>query len=490
MISLRIDSIRKMQRRFITATLTLLCLLPESSSAQIKEVNLTENTVTVKDSLEIKKIQLEISELRKKQERSWFNFILTIIGGTTGVMSILWTIYQGVKNYKIQLSQQKLKTISDLLVLLTDSSPNKRVGAANGLSKYSNFVIDELIAAVSNEEVEYIVEAIEKALLNVDKKNQNKIIASNQFASNELIKLLGELAVTNIPQVDIDSALMLDTDLRISLVKNNSYLYDYGKTIGTRNNNLEINNLKNNYLNKAKRIQRTIDSTGRIIAQFINSQQNELTNINISYTELYREKITNISFYGFYAINTLCRHIQFNNCSFKNSIFKGADMFGLSFGNIILEKCNFNGTNMRQSKGIDIEINNCDFSNNAVLSESNFKKLKSEKSKFIHCKMNKFVALDSEFNETKFNSSVLNHSVLEGSTINNCDFFGTKIIDGNFCNSKIADSKFNGADLRGANFSNAYLERVDFSGAELKNIKTENWTVIDCKFEQAKNYNK
>ena len=479
-----------MKRSVVLILLITLCFSIELTVAQSEQELPAQNTVHIQDSLEIEKLELEISELQMKKERAWVNFLIALIGGTTGFVTILWTIYQGVKNYKIQLSQQKLKTISDLLVLLTDSSPNKRVGAANGLGKYSDYVIDELVASIAIEEEEIITKAIEVALLKIDRKNQIKIIRSNQLANEDLIKLLGELSTTNIPQNVIDSALKLDPELRVSLVRNNRYLYDYGKTIGKRKDNPQIDQLTEDYSTKAQRIQRTIDSTGRIIARVINQQQQiELTNINISYTELYKQEINNLKSSGFYMINTLCRHISFKNCSFKNSMFKAADMFDSSFESITMENCNFNSSNMRQTRGRDLYITNCEFSHDAILSESNFNNLESNRNNFTHAKMNNFVARNSKFEYTRFNSSELNHGVFNDSTINNCDFFGTKIIEGSFSNTRIIDTKFNGSDLRGANFENAHLERVDFSGADLKNIKTENWNLIDCLFDKAKNYN-
>lgn len=449
-----------------------------------------DNTIAVvKDSLEVEKIILEIDELKVKNRRSLFNLIISLLAGLTGFVTIVWTIYQGAKNYKIQLKQQKLKTISDLLVLLNDSAPNKRIGAAKGLSKYSNSVCNELISSLGIEHDDFAREAVEEALLNISSENFEKLIVANQNAIKSVVTLLGELSATSFSQRFIDSKLNMDDEMRNHLIRNNRYLYDLGKKIAIRENVAELSEIPKQYISRILYIKRTVESTGKIITKLLNRHRYlVLSNIDISYNELYKSELDGIKADCLYAISTLCRHIVLKNASLDNSFFKHADMFDATFNVVTIYNSNFNSCNLRQSQGTNIEIRNSSFTDKAVLSEVNFTDLRATDSDFSQSKMKNFIALKSSFNTCKFNASELQHASIKDSTISWCFFFGANIIEGDFSGTTIENTKFNGADLRGVNFENAILKDVDFAGANLKNIKTNNWTLENCNFEKSKNY--
>lgn len=468
----------------------LLSLNMSADSIQVLSWGHDSSIGVVKDSLELEKMILEIDELKAKNQRSLFNLIISLLAGLTGFVTIVWTIYQGAKNYKIQLKQQKLKTISDLLVLLNDSAPNKRIGAAKGLSKYSNSVCNELISALGIENDDFVREAVEEALLDISFENFEKLIVANRNAIKSIVTLLGELSAVSISQSFIDSQLNMDEEMRNHLIRNNRYLYDLGKKIAIRKNVAELSEIPSVYTSRILNIKRSVESTGKIITKLLNTHKYLVfSTIDISYNELYKSKLDGLKADKLYAISTLCRHVVIRNASLDNSFFKHADMFDATINVVTIRNSNFKGCNLRQSQGTNVEIRNSSFADKAVLSEVNFTDLSATDSDFSQSKMKNFAAFKSSFINCKFNASELQHSSITNSAIDRCFFFGANIIEGDFSGTTIENTKFNGADLRGANFENAKLKKVDFSGANLKNIKTTNWILEDCNFEKSKNYN-
>ena len=445
----------------------------------------------ISDSLQIEKTKLEISELKNKEGYSELTWLLSLIGGVTGALTILWSIYHGVINYKTQIQQQKDKTISDLLVLINDENPNKRAGAAKGLSKYSNLATNEIISSIAIEKEDFIRDIIEETLLTLTKYNFEKVINANQDTLKKKVIILGELSISKISLEKIESILKISQEFRIQLTKNYRYLYDLGKRIAVNKNVETQMELPQEYIEKIQRIIRTTESTGRVIAKLLKNRgvTDIISHIDISYTELYRLKFIKQTFEGVYAESTICRHITFCNSNLIESCFKSADMFDANFINTTINFCNFSNSILRQSKGKNVIIEHSLFTEKAILSEGSFDRLKSVDNNFCKGVLKNFVSLNSEFINTKFHASELQHSNFSNSKFEQCEFFGASIAEGNFKNCKILNSKFNGADLRGTNFENAYLENVDFSGADLKNIRKMNWITVNCSFEKAKNFN-
>ncbi|MGZ8503303.1 MAG: pentapeptide repeat-containing protein [Flavitalea sp.] len=449
-----------------------------------------------KDSLEIRKLHLEVKQLEDSSRNFNTSQALTVLGSILGLLTIIWSIYQGVKTIKIQTEQQKQNRISQLLESLSDATVEKRASAANGLSRYPTEVYMEVLFTLKIEQTEYVREMLEEILIKLPDTEFASVISANRDTLINRSKLLGSLGVTGEKIETTEALLGIEPDTRLNITSSFRYFYDQGQETAryqlyraSQLANIKMD-IKDGLITESLQAARVAYSTSKIIAKRISlgHYYKDLTKMDLNLANLYKTNLAECDFYKSIVTNSIFRHSNLAKCNFEESNFNKSDLFDCNLEYAKIRSSSFNSASLRKSKGEHSEVSKSFFIgsvlsqsiyNHSTFNDVNFKNSKIKGTELKNCLIQK----------AGFNASELDGSNFENSTIEDSTFFGAELRAVVFTNCILMNVSFNGSNLQNAFFTNCTLTNVDFSGATLKNIKTENWKLINCNLLKAKEYN-
>jgi len=453
------------------------------------------NFKSTNDSLVVRKLELEINKLEYDSLYDKYAKPFTIIGSAFGLVAILWTIFQGVKNIQIQTEQNKQNRISQLLSNINDEKPEKRASSANGLSRYPLEVYPEILSALKIETVEYVREALEKILLKLPDKEFEEVLNANRETIYNRTRLLGSFGKTELKIETTEALLGINSDTRTIIISNYKYFFDHGKEtarykifIASELGNVSPD-IKEALIAEAIQSARLAHSTSKVISQklSVSTYRFNLSGLDLNLANLYDLVLKNSNFSKSIATNSICRHSDFSNSNFSESNFSSSDMFGCKLNQSVFNGSYFLNTSLRQCELTKTNLSNCNFFE-SILSQSDLKNSVVNKVDFRKSRIKGASFKDSEITDSIFNEAHLETTNFSNSKIIGSKFFGSNMKMVDFSNSVIENVQFNGANLQYAKFNNCKLVNVDFSGADLKEVMNNNWSLVNCKFHKAKNY--
>lgn len=472
----------------ITAMLLLTSCMGSSRLDEFQQLTTEE--------LEKEKLVMEVDSLYRKENLSGLTTAVSVIGGVIGSIAVLWTIFQGYRTLKFQSIQQRQEQISGLLSDLSSPEQDVKIGAARGLNIYADEVLSDVISAIATEESFIVRNALEEVLSNISPKNLPLLFEINNRYFHEYPYLIGRLRTIGADFEFIYALFRLSEFSSRQQTRNeNRHLYDYGKMIESRHQNL-IEHLgksrqteNDNLVLLAQQTAQVLISTGNVIAkklatQFRNNHHRLPYPIHIASTNLYGVDLSDMKLSGSVFCNCLFRHARFDDAILENCDFCGADLYDASIHRTNFYGSNFENANLRAVKGGRCNFDSAIFEH-AVLSQGDLHGSSFTKTnlKWTLCK-----GVDlthAKFAGAEFNNAELHGTNFENASFEDCTFFGAKLIETKFKNTVIRNCQFNGADLLGATFENAILENVGFAGASLRET-TFRCQQTNVSFENAK----
>lgn len=480
-----------------------------------------ETSGKVRDSLQLEKTRTEIAILKKEQRIKYLPNIITLIS----VLLAIFPVWVGIKNYKLQVKQQRQKNISDLLVMLTQENVYKRASAAKGLSRYPDDVVCELISSLILEEDEYVRECIEETLGKINEASLQEILDVHKKYVNKRTILYGKLKVMKVEPEKIEAMFRRDKEMISHIpVIGPKYLYDYGKTVENRDilfNQAE--EVKEGYVRHARIISDAIERTARIIVSILkNSGRIEtLSHVDFSWSEMYKATLRYRSVQCADFSYSILRRSCFIRSEIKDSYFNAANLYGVRLVNVSFVNCQVKEALLLDSSGKKVSIVNSNF-RKCNLKGSRIEGLELLDAVFFSANLNRFTAPASRMKGIDFVGARLNQCVLDESELENCNFSGSQVIEGSldravithcnfsdkakllgvsfksvrlykcrflgsvlrnidFSGACIEDCEFNGSDLSGSDLSGAVVRNSDWSGAKLEQVGWENCRVENCK---------
>lgn len=453
-----------------------------------------------KSEIELRKSEIELNKLIYEENFLEITFWVKTLGGIFGGIVAIGTIIYGLQTFSQFGKEQKLAKISSLLESSSSKSEYIRLAAIKGLIQYIDYVIDEMLVAISTEKSYIVRKAIENALYKINKKRFNKVVESNNGTLVDRSYLIGRLIKVGIKKEEIAARLMLILQ-SMKMIKDRFKIdYEYGKKIqklhmerqAVLNNQNDLNNTTSFLFKKAELLSRLTESTGVVIARWIRDGRKinwPETGLDLSETNLYHADLKQIN--ASHSIFSYCimRHSNLKYSILSGSIFCFADLFGTCLDNANLDESDLTNCNLRSSSGKYANFNETNMSE-AIFSEGDFSYAKFIGIKSENVKFKKSKLINVSFKDCILTKSEFHRANLEGSLFENTKLFRSIFIESNFRNSTIRDVEFNGANLRGADLRGANLYKVDFAGANIKNadfrganigkkVKFENCTGLD-----------
>jgi uncharacterized protein YjbI with pentapeptide repeats len=426
--------------------------------------------------LEKEKLLLEIELAKKELNTFELEKIIGLAGGILGLVAILWTISQGYSTLKQQSDTQKALRIAELLSRISDKDEGVRIGAARGLSRYSDEVIDEVVSALSLEKSPQIRLAFEDVLASVNQVGFQKIININAETFPTRAYLLGRLSAIGATAEYSDALLRLSPYSRNLLKKEIGFQFDQGKNLQENENNRFV------ILNKSKasenlaltqiadQVCNTVEGTANIIARKLRRGEERLSNkviqIDLALTNLYRVNLSKKELSGSSFFGCLMRHAILNQSNLSRSDLQDSNLYDASLYYTNFTDANLVNTHLRKAKGekaifIRANLEEAVLSN-GQFSQTDFREVNAHKTKFRNTALQEAQFENAFLNQSEFQEANLKHA-----NLNNAKCFGAKFIKTDFSDASLVNTKLGGADLRGAIFQSANLTNADLSGADI-----------------------
>ena len=447
------------------------------------------------DSLELKKMALEIEKLENELEKGAFKYWFENTSRILGLLGIIITLITGIIAIMKYNEEKQRERISFLLENLSDENHYKRLGAARGVSRYIDDVVEEVVAALSTEKDHEVSKRLENALLNISNKNKRKLIAINSSSIEERIYLAGKLKEIDEYRELAPLIVNVSKEFLKSFIKYHSITYKLGvRQQFIENKRAEVIRKKgdsgHNFLEEIRTLYNISDSTGKIIASWIAdrgdykllSNRLDLSNCILSKIRVRKTKIQ-LSLYS----NCNFKHTTFIDSSFSRSNLEFSDFYGSSFQRIDFIETNLNNTSFRDSKFDNVVISNShlyqgDFSGSTI-ENSIFSELNIVKPVFFKgCEFTNFSLNSSSLEEAEFSGSSFSGLKITNSKIYRSKFVASEITN----NSIIKDVSFNGSEFQNFNFGETKLENVDFSGSNISNADFSNAKLVNVNFNDCK----
>ncbi|GAM62810.1 pentapeptide repeat precursor [Vibrio ishigakensis] len=365
-----------------------------------------------------------------------------------------------------------------MLENLSSSDVNLRLGAARGLSQYSDLAVPELISAASSEVSAMVMTNLEDTISLVNNRNQGKIFDANKRSVVNRAQALGYIKGIQDNDIVCHEVEGLEFLGNKQVRKYLNDTYEYGQICGelqkakNRNASDRINEKTVQQYELISNENRVKIITSAVISRWI--RQGKIKNLDsivldLSESNFYRATfpLINIDFLNLSL--SLMRHSKLCGSIIKNSIFDNADMFGANLSNTTFILTSFKNTHLRKAKSNRVRFEKCEF-NNAILSESDFSISDFRESTFENSKLRGTNLSKCDFFNTKFKKSELHGVNLSGSILDSSELFGSVLINANMNGVTAKKCRLNGVDLRGANLSNSILIDADLRGANLKNV--------------------
>lgn len=451
--------------------LILLISLTSCSNFQSQDLSNLSQT-----DLDKEKTLLEIDLAQRELWLYPVEKVTALAGAALGSIAILWTIFQGYKTLKHQSNTQKASRIAQLLSEISDKEEGIRIGAARGLSRYADEVINEIISALSLEKSPQIRLALEDTLSPVNNSGFQKIISINSETIPTRAYLLGRLSSIGATPEYADALLRLSPFSRQLIKKDFGFQFDQGKNFQENENNRDV------ALNKPKasenlalvqiadQISRTVEGTANILARKLRNDEERLSRkgrqIDLALTNLYKVNLSEKELSGSIFFGCLMRHAIFDQSDLSESDMGNCNLYDASMYKANFTKANLENAHMRAVKGEEAIFFGANLSeavfSNGLFSHSDFREVKAIKSKFRNA-----ILSESQFKNATLNESEFQEANLKDTNFDSAECYGANFINADFSNANLMNVKFGGADLRGAKFQNANLSNADLSGANI-----------------------
>ena len=446
-------------------------LLTSCSNLPIQDLSSLSKT-----DLEKEKLLLEINLAQREILLYPIEKITTLVGGVLGSIAILWTILQGYRTLKHQSDTQKASRIAQLLSEISDKEEGIRIGAARGLSRYADEVIDEVISAFSLEKSPQTRLALEDVLASVNNLGFHKIVSINAETFPTRAYLLGRLSAIGATPEYSDALLRLSPFSSHLLEKDFGFQFDQGKNFQKNENNrcfaLSKSNAPDNLAltQIADQIALTVEGTANVIARKLRkdgeSLENKATRIDLALTNLYKVSLAKMELGGSTFFGCLMRHVVLDHANLSESDMQNSNLYDASLYKANFTEANLENTHLRAARGektifFGANLKMAVFSD-GHFSQSDFREAKAQKTKFRNT-----ILQGSQFEKASLNESEFQEANLKHATFDNAECFGAIFINADFSNASLVNVKFSGADLRGVIFRNANLTNADLSGANI-----------------------
>jgi uncharacterized protein YjbI with pentapeptide repeats len=447
--------------------------------------------------------QIVINSVTKEEEEQENEDILTYwiksIGGILAAAGIIWTIAYGLHTISKRNEEILLSKISSLLKTLSSESKYARLAASRGLSKYIDYIVDEVLTAISTEESIVVRDELGNALYRLKNKNMKKVSCSNSETIVERARLFGRLRKMKLREEEIAARLRFTPEILRSIKERHHVFYEHEKKIqdmsirrhemiGSGPNTIE--KLIREQIDKATMINRLVECTGKVISKWMRDGRKiywPQEGLDLSETNLHGIRLIRAD--ASHSIFSYCivRHSNFSESRLHETNFSFSDLFRVCFNNADLSKSNLMCANMRSSSGSFANFSET-YLDNAVLSESNysnatFDKAAGEGVKFRGSKLSR-----ATFNECKLSKCEFQGAILAYTSFNKAEMFRSNFRDADLSHASMINTSLNGSDLSGAKFLNANLQDADFRGAIIENADFTGANIKNAKFEGSKGF--
>ena len=480
-------------RKLLVATLilfTLVCLVACDNRA-----GLPQSAGTDKGELEKAKLALEVEQLQLEQQFFLLNKWIGLVGGLLGTVAILWTIAQGYRTLKNQAETQKKLRIAELLSALSDQRAEARVGAARGLTRYADDVVDEILSALKLEESPEVRSALNEVLSRVKGRHIPRIIAANSDTIPARAYYLGRLVQVGATPEFSDALLRLTPFARKLIRKEHRSQFDHGKDFQKqelqRARILQRPEAQENLalVAAAAQVTRLAEGTALVIADLLRAgrkPRNPSVALDLSSANLYRVDLRKSDLSKSLLSDCLMRHIRLDESRLTECDLSGSNLFGALLVNTDLSEAILVGTQLRSSDGRNAKFCRSK-SKEAVFSEghfrsADFREIDAERAKFRKADLRNACFDSGELVQAEFQGADLREATLGGAKCYRAVF-----IEADLTGACLASAQLGGADLQGAIFRDADLRNADLSGANISNADFRGADITGMILRKARN---
>lgn len=397
--------------------------------------------------------------------------LVQIISMIIGLITIMWTIYSGLRTYKDNSINRKQEQLSNAIKQFSDNNIINKYSALAMITNNIDLIYDEmfLISGLENDRI--IRKLLEESLCNAGKKT---LLRGSKF-NYDYLNILCELRMFS----KIDTYIIPWYVIEFFIT--NKKEFDL---------NIEITNEKRKFDDMVdydlhiKQAMRYIVLSSSIIACALASHR-KILQFNtklIVFANLYKSRITKLNVNTCFFYSCIMRHMQVKKSKINKSNYIKCDLFDcdlnrINIKNVKIVKANLIQSNIRRGKIDELEINSSVHSKASII-ESELSNIKSINVNYNGCNFEESTLTNSIFKNCSFNgASFLNCNM------SNVRFWGIKVDEKNkklhknelcgcyFKECTLNNISFNGAILSGAIFENCCFDNVDFSGAFMKNVK-------------------
>jgi uncharacterized protein YjbI with pentapeptide repeats len=372
-----------------------------------------------KAKLEIKKLELEIAKLENENETSSAKFYIAIISGAIGLLTLLWTIYSGIKSVKQRTEEIKNSTISELLLNVSDEDDNKRLWAIRSLSMYVDSCIVQILACAEVEQSGVIRKAIEDILTSASNESIYDVLQANSITLPKRSYLYGRFEKIHKNKTGMSSGIIgLSDELAIILKKNFNEEFKHGRHIEQQRSEKRALMCKYETPDDLEKIAFNLvsiaDITGKVIASWLKEGKVKaipMNGIDLTDCNLYNANMNKFNSSSCLFTNALMRHISIIDSVLTKSDFCNADLLDATMKRSDFSYSNFSMAHLRLVKAFRNYFNNSNLSQ-AVLSESSFRW-----SNFSGCQMTDAKLRGVDFKYSIFENSKLNTSEIQNGNL-------------------------------------------------------------------------
>ncbi len=429
------------------------------------------------DELQKEKLSLEVDQLRAQRRFFILDKSVTITGGILGAVAILWTITQGYRTLRQQIDSHKAMRIADLLASLSDEREEVRIGAARGLSRYANNVVDEVLSALSIEKLASVRGVLEDLLFRTDKKKWHQIVEANQETLAKRAYLLGRLANLNVDDEFAGALLKLSPFASNLITKVYKFEFDQGRNYQAyetkRTALLSRSEAHENVtiVTSANFTTNIADSTANTIARLLRSgrRMSKITDpVDLGRTNLSGADIRRFSFQNSLLSGCLMKRTKLDLTKLTGADLSDSNLSEASLNEADLSEACLQSSHLRSVTGRRAKFRNARLEL-AVLSDG----------QFDECNFEDIIGSDAKFRNTSLRSATFTRGILNRAEFHQADLTGVDLtgckcykcafIEADLTNAKLVDVFLGDADLRGAIFHNADLRGANLSGANISN---------------------
>lgn len=448
-----------------------------------------EFKASVRDSLENKKLNLEVEKLKK--EINTIGYTPWIQSGTliAALIAAGISLFTAIRSQKIQsksldnqVQQQERERISNLLKEIGSEQVPVKIAAIQALSEYE-ISFPFIINSLRTETDQGVISLISKVLKRNTKLCIPILIEETFVLHQEKMNIACDLLALNVDRKDICMKLDLVNEQLQEWFKTKYNQRNLSKNnfafVSTQENSVESNKLIE--LEESwKKIIKAYNNLATVLEELfrlasLNGEKFKIKNgyfYNIKLDEL---NLENWAFEDCNLINT-----SFINCNLKNVHFES------TIGRrLIIKDCNVNNVHIinstvkasefRNSKGKRLRFKNAIFYN-VDFSGSNIRYSNYNNCQFTECNLEASMWAKSIFEKMDYYSCSFKASFFQESTYKNISIVNSQIKTAKFIMSNFSDSRFISTNI----------ERSNFNDSTFTKIKTDRIEIVKSNFDRVK----